>query len=741
MLEALGFFALVEVVGLAAVPLAGLVFGRLPGAGLGFAKPLGLLLLTWAVWMAVSLGIVSYSTATVVGAAAGLAVAGALAALRQRALAARRDDDRGGWWARRRAGRIAVRALPRDDPARRPLWLGSEIVFAVAFAAMALLVAYSPDVWGTEKPMDMAFVAATNASASFPPHDPWMAGEDLNYYYLGHLAMAMAVKVMGTAPDEGYNLAFALLGALTATAVFTLAGTLWAAARPSVRGGPVTVGVAAVVVCLVLGNLAGVRAWIDARDPPGDYDWFAPSRVIPDTISEFPSFSLILQDLHAHVLALPFTLVALAFALQVVLAGPRGDALLRGVAEALAAALAIGFLYAVNSWSYPVAAGLLVLAVAAWARSAESRGRRGYAAVWLAIVLLASVVLVLPFWLEFDPAARGIALVEERASFGEFMGDNALIYGVLAWPLTAALAARLLATRRPWRTAVWSAVAAIFAGSLLAPVDLTGAAAVAALLAVALAALFSTRLGAGERFLWLLVAGAATCVLLPELVYVRDEFEGGVNYRMNTVFKLGYQGCAQHGGDRGADEQHQPEENARDVRGVSAQGAQQERDPQSENVCSHSRPSTSLRPPASSMKRCSSVSSPRTSSTVPSASTWPATITATREQTRSTSSMPWLERITVPPCATYVDEDVEDDRARDRIDRLEGLVEHEQPRRVDHGAGEHDLLHHAGGVVRHDAAERIRRGRTRARGRWCGSRRRPRAVRAERRSSGAAGAR
>ena len=80
MLQALGFFALVEVVGLAAVPLAGLVFGRLPGAGLGFAKPLGLLLVTWAVWMAVSLGIVSYSTATVVGAAAVLAVAGALAA-------------------------------------------------------------------------------------------------------------------------------------------------------------------------------------------------------------------------------------------------------------------------------------------------------------------------------------------------------------------------------------------------------------------------------------------------------------------------------------------------------------------------------------------------------------------------------------------------------------------------------------------------------------------------------------
>ena len=53
-LDALGFFLLVEVIGLAAVPLAGLAFGRLPGAGLGFAKPLGLLLVTWVVWMAAS---------------------------------------------------------------------------------------------------------------------------------------------------------------------------------------------------------------------------------------------------------------------------------------------------------------------------------------------------------------------------------------------------------------------------------------------------------------------------------------------------------------------------------------------------------------------------------------------------------------------------------------------------------------------------------------------------------------
>ena len=40
---------------------------------------------------------------------------------------------------------------------------------------------------------------------------------------------------------------------------------------------------------------------------------------------------------------------------------------------------------------------------------------------------------------------------------------------------------------------------------------------------------------------WLLVAGGVACLLGPELLYVRDEFDDGPLYRMNTVFKLGYQ--------------------------------------------------------------------------------------------------------------------------------------------------------------------------------------------------------
>src|SRR6185503_15888472 len=105
------------------------------------------------------------------------------------------------------------------------------------------------------------------------------------------------------------------------TAVYTFAGTLWAAARETFetppRGGPVFAGLVAAALVAILGNLAGVRTWVRAAEPPGDYQWFEPSRVIPDTINEFPSFSFVLGDLHAHVFALPFTVLAIAFALQV----------------------------------------------------------------------------------------------------------------------------------------------------------------------------------------------------------------------------------------------------------------------------------------------------------------------------------------------------------------------------------------------------------------------------------------
>jgi YYY domain-containing protein len=537
--EALRFWALIELIGLGAAPLAGVLLARLPGAGLGLGKVLGLLLATWLIWLGGSTTLVPYGAGSAALWIALVCALGLLAWVRgwegRRAVA--RGEPR-GWLARRRRRRLAAR-VPEPDPLRRRLFWGAEAVFLVAFAAMALLVAYTPDVWNTEKPMDMAFLNAANRADTFPPEDPWLAGADLNYYYLGQLAMAIPVKLTAVAPDHGYNLAVAALFALTAAAVFTIGGTLWGAARGP--RGAVRAGLLAVVLVVVAGNLEGARLLVRDGGPLREYDWFAASRVIDDTINEFPWFSFLLGDLHAHVLALPFTLLALAFALQVVHSGPRQAPRGRALLEGGAAALAVGFLYTVNSWSYPVMAGLLALAVLAWLRDPRSEPARPAAARWLLLVLAASVLLVLPFHLSFDPSARGIGIVEEGRGFAGWLRDEALLLGTLAGFVAFAYAGALMATRRPGRNAVWIAVAAAFAGSLLAALEYAHVGLLAVALPIALGALLSRRVDAPSRMVWLLVAAGVACLLGPELLYVRDEFDGGPLYRMNTVFKLGYQ--------------------------------------------------------------------------------------------------------------------------------------------------------------------------------------------------------
>jgi YYY domain-containing protein len=84
----------------------------------------------------------------------------------------------------------------------------------------------------------------------------------------------------------------------------------------------------------------------------GDWYWF-PSRVIPapgdvDPINEFPFFTFLYSDLHAHMLALPLALLVLAWALSVLLARGRWPGKAGTVLGFFFGGLAIGALYPTN---------------------------------------------------------------------------------------------------------------------------------------------------------------------------------------------------------------------------------------------------------------------------------------------------------------------------------------------------------------------------------------------------------
>ena len=230
---------------------------------------------------------------------------------------------------------------------------------------------------------------------------------------------------------------------------------------------------ARVALIVVLGNLEGARLLLADGGPLRDYDWFAASRVIDDTITEFPWFSFLLGDLHAHVLAVPFTVLALAFAVQVVLDGPRLAPRGRGVRGAVRRL----------ARARPALRDQLLVVSDHRRRAAASRCSAGCAtgaatrtrpAVvrWLLAAIALSALLVLPFHLSFDPAAKGIGWVGEGRGFAGWVRDQLLLFGSLAVFVALAFLGRLAVTARPGRNAVWIAVAAVFAGSLLAALDL-----------------------------------------------------------------------------------------------------------------------------------------------------------------------------------------------------------------------------------------------------------------------------
>ena len=226
------------------------------------------------------------------------------------------------------------------------------------------------------------------------------------------------------APDVGYNLAVATFFALSVVAAFGLAYAL---------GDRLATGLWGVALVVVAGTIGSGLELVSDGGPLRSYDWFGASRVIEGTINEFPSFSFTLADLHGHVMAIPFSFLALAFGLQLAIAGPapppRGPAAL----ELVVGAIAIGTLYAINAWSFPVVAGLVALGGLVRIRDAPTLRERGRTLAWMLVLLVLAVLSVLPFLLTYDTAADGFGKVSDRASFSSWARDNGALYGLFAY--------------------------------------------------------------------------------------------------------------------------------------------------------------------------------------------------------------------------------------------------------------------------------------------------------------------
>ena len=131
-----------------------------------------------------------------------LAVAGLLAAVRLRALAGRLEGAKG-----RRLRRWAGLPCRPDDHVRRRLFVGGEIVFAVMYALGVLLASFAPDVWNTEKPMDMGFHQRDQRLDALPAALPVDERRDAQLLLLRPPRPGLADQAARDPPDSGYLLA------------------------------------------------------------------------------------------------------------------------------------------------------------------------------------------------------------------------------------------------------------------------------------------------------------------------------------------------------------------------------------------------------------------------------------------------------------------------------------------------------------------------------------------------------
>ena len=595
--------------GVVVFPISWLALSSLPDGGWLASRTLGLLLTAWLAWMLASLRWVTFTRG---GVALSLALIVGLSAV--------------VFWQRRGELLAFLRSRWR-------LLLVEEVVFWGLFALMLIIRLSNPELWhparGGEKPMDLAYLNAVVRSEYFPPYDPWFAGGYLNYYYFGFVLTGTLILLTGVVPTIAYNLAVPTFFALTGGLAFVAASALTTALR---RGSPerknplqplrpaVLSGVFAALFAVLLGNLSEIRllfrglvrlgggtdetplgqaaeaSWKGlgalARGEsipfPNDWWFWNASRAIPHPqtepppITEFPFFTHLFADLHAHLMAMPLALLALVVALhfacrsatlQSTPTGWRSKRFPRVVGPLLAdlpalaiLSLAVGALWPTNSWDFPTylflaGAGILIGEL----RRGGSVKRAIVGATGrFALVTVAGRALFYPFLASFASAyTRPMLWKGSRTPFDAFLTVHGLFLAlVLAFLLgdqglrrkllqqmrvvrlrvrhrrRQARLGRLLraapGSRLSTRIQAWCWLGLVALALVVAIVGLPVEALLLVLLALAATLLWSTERSSGAlRFTCCMVLVALGLTGVVEFVVLQGDIG-----RMNTVFKL-----------------------------------------------------------------------------------------------------------------------------------------------------------------------------------------------------------
>jgi len=97
-----------------------------------------------------------------------------------------------------------------------------ELFFGLSLLAWSWIKAHEPAIHGLEKFMGYGLTQSILNTDYFPPNDKWYAGHPINYYYFGHISMALLSYLSAVDLSYGFNIMLATLFAFTFTMSFSI---------------------------------------------------------------------------------------------------------------------------------------------------------------------------------------------------------------------------------------------------------------------------------------------------------------------------------------------------------------------------------------------------------------------------------------------------------------------------------------------------------------------------------------
>ncbi len=583
----IAFYLLVTVLGWLAYPIIRLALPGLADRGYPLSKLAGMLILAFFVWILGSAG-VPFSRLTILLVIAGITLVSVVFIILQR------------------------RTLMADLREKWQYFLTVEMLALAAFVFFLLVRMGNPDLWhpykGGEKPMDFSYLNAIIKSSTFPPYDPWFAGGYINYYYFGFVIVGVPIKLLGIIPSVAYNIVLPIWYSILILSAFSVGWNLYLgiprsralrageSRRKQVLGTAFWIGLATSLAVVVLGNLGTVKLIIHGYQQiasggaavdsarlgqqiswtfqgfiqflkgtpmpfyPGDWYWY-PSRVIPgDVITEFPYFSFIYGDLHAHLLAFPITVFAISWSLSVVLnkarwGEPDGRFKVLGtVMGFLLGGLVIGALRPTNTWdfyTYIVLASLALFysilrhykpRLKLNLEKSELVERLGAALGAVLLLILLALLLYQPFTHWFGQGYTSLEIWKgDRTPLSSYLTHWGLFLFIIVswmgwetyhWMKTTPQSE--LQKLAPYLTWIYAGVILFLLSLLVFLILKITIALIAVPLGIwAVILMFRPGQSEGRRFLLFLIGTAVTLTLVVELIYLPGDIG-----RMNTVFKF-----------------------------------------------------------------------------------------------------------------------------------------------------------------------------------------------------------